>query len=292
MLGLLLGQIAVLSMERFFKAMPRQWIRNYIHPFIRQFLRCDISTNAIYSSNRTQFESIQSSTLQQCRRINMRMQIIIDSINHALLKLHNYDKELIKFEETFIGSAIILLIIFAILLTILLWLRRLSYTLSDEFPQNYKRHQPKGNDISQEKSVPPSSPIIDNLGEKTKKPIDKLHNRLSTDVSTIEPEINLSNNAINSDISMEKERVIEMKYNSKNYHEICKTIVSDSFNNHTDQQIKRKIPSRKTKRQKYKPILLFLSDELLNDNNSRQSTKVHQPTRTAKRMKRRYIRIL
>ncbi|VDO25630.1 unnamed protein product [Onchocerca flexuosa] len=132
-LGLLFGQVAVLSMERFFKAMPREWIRKYVHPSIRRFLRCDdISMNALYG-NRTQSGSILSPTWQQCQR----MQIIIDSINQALLKLHSYDKQLIRFEETFVGSAIILIIIAGILLTVLLWLRRLSCVLPHEFPQNY-----------------------------------------------------------------------------------------------------------------------------------------------------------
>lgn len=66
----------------------------------------------------------------------MKVQVIVDSINQALLKLHNYDKQLIRFEETFVGSAIVLVIISGILLTVLLWLRRLSYALPHGFPQN------------------------------------------------------------------------------------------------------------------------------------------------------------
>ncbi|EJW78639.1 hypothetical protein WUBG_10453 [Wuchereria bancrofti] len=121
-LGLLFGQIAVLSMQRFFKAMPKLWIQKYLHPFIRQFLRCDESFSPVYN-NRSQSTSISvpisSSTCQQFQRFHMRMQIIIDLINQAFLKLHNYDKQLIRFEETFIGSTIILIIIFGILLTVL-----------------------------------------------------------------------------------------------------------------------------------------------------------------------------
>lgn len=66
-----------------------------------------------------------------------KTEIIIDSINQALLKLHNYDKQLIRFEETFAGSAIVLVIIFGILLTVLLWLQRLSYVLPNGTSQNY-----------------------------------------------------------------------------------------------------------------------------------------------------------
>ncbi|EFO14957.1 hypothetical protein LOAG_13558 [Loa loa] len=75
--------------------------------------------------------------------------------------------ELIKFEETFVGSTILLIIIFGILLTILLWLRRLSYVLpSNEFSQNnvniLERHQreyyySKGKETPQE--VPVSVPV-------------------------------------------------------------------------------------------------------------------------------------
>uniref|UniRef100_A0A1I7VWT3 Wsv008 n=1 Tax=Loa loa TaxID=7209 RepID=A0A1I7VWT3_LOALO len=71
--------------------------------------------------------------------------------------------ELIKFEETFVGSTILLIIIFGILLTILLWLRRLSYVLpSNEFSQNNERHQreyyySKGKETPQE--VPVSVPV-------------------------------------------------------------------------------------------------------------------------------------
>ncbi|CAG9533137.1 unnamed protein product [Cercopithifilaria johnstoni] len=142
-LGLLLGQIAILSMTRFFKAFPKPWVHKYAHPLVRRFLRCDMPNDPL---NRTQLESIcvpiPSATF---RRHYMRMQIIIDSINKALLKLCNYDKQLIKFEETFIGSAIILAIIFGILLTILLWLRRLSYALPNEFPPNNKGNEQKYN---------------------------------------------------------------------------------------------------------------------------------------------------
>lgn len=82
------------------------------------------------------FRTQSSSTCNQFRTFHMRMQIIINSINQVLLRLHNYDKQLIGLEETFVGSAIILVIIFGVLLTVLLWLRRLSHALPEKFPQN------------------------------------------------------------------------------------------------------------------------------------------------------------
>ncbi|VDK66856.1 unnamed protein product [Onchocerca ochengi] len=210
-LGLLFGQIAVLSMERFFMAMPREWIRKYVHQSIRRFLRCDdISVNAVYG-NRTQSGSIPSPTWQQCQR----MQIIIDSINEALIKLHNYDKQLIRFEETFVGSTIILIIIAGILLTVLLWLRRLSCVLPHGFPQNYKGYQRehyslKPKDIPQEVPVLKSSTSMkDNLDEGLEKPIEKSQNSSSIGASNMKSKISVPDNSSNPYTSVGKDNLGE-----------------------------------------------------------------------------------
>ncbi|VDN89773.1 unnamed protein product [Brugia pahangi] len=209
-LGLLLGQIAVLSMQRFFKAMPKLWIQKYLHPFVRQFLRCDESLDTVSQSTSINVP-ISSSTCQQFLRFHMKMQIIIDLINQAFLKLHNYDKQLIRFEETFIGSTIILIIIFGILLTVLLWLRRLSYAIPHGFSQNFIEKRYEWEDSSskgmktQNKVLAPELSFfavkftsnLDNLGEKSKKVTEKSQNNLSLNIASVTSEINLFNNSIN-----------------------------------------------------------------------------------------------
>ncbi|VDM99169.1 unnamed protein product [Thelazia callipaeda] len=46
-LGLLLGQIAVLSMQRFFKTLPRKWFREHLHPIVRRILRCGLPADSL-----------------------------------------------------------------------------------------------------------------------------------------------------------------------------------------------------------------------------------------------------
>ncbi|KAL3984622.1 hypothetical protein ACH3XW_35285 [Acanthocheilonema viteae] len=287
-LGLLLGQISVLSMRRFFKALPKPWIHKYVHPIILRFLRCDTPSADILYCNRTQSEStyvaFPPSICQHFQRFHTRMKIIIDSISRALLKLHNYDKQLIRFEETLIGSAIALIIIFGILLTVLLWLRRLSHTLPNSSPENNKRNEEEYNcwkqkKIYRERSASESSITakfasnMANLGEEAKKLTEK-----SQSSSIEQREFNAGTN---------KETVLNMR--SRQHQQSCNTELFNSVGNYNGCQIRRRT-FNEVKRQRYVPIFLFFSDGSLDKDIFHSSVKLH-PIKTAKRRKRRYKRI-
>ncbi|VDN23275.1 unnamed protein product [Gongylonema pulchrum] len=127
-LGLLFGQIAVLAMLRLFKTMPRQWFREHIHPAIRWVLRCGMPNCASRNIRNLKANSASHSNVE---KDDGEAKAIVKTIEKALLNLRNYDLQLLHFEETFIGSLVTLMVIFCILFTLGLWLRRLFYLLSN-----------------------------------------------------------------------------------------------------------------------------------------------------------------
>ncbi|VDK78727.1 unnamed protein product [Litomosoides sigmodontis] len=262
-LGLLLGQIAVLSMQRFFKALPRPWIQ------------------------KTQVESNCFPTASSiCKKMQMRTQIVISSINEALLKLHNYDKQLIRFEETFIGSVIVLLIIFGILLTVLLWLRRLSHMLPNRTSQNnipllldeQERNEPKYDgskrkETNQEISGPESPTTVTftsnlEIMRKLKERVDRMK------------EVAVRNKRRN--------RAAAFGLPLRHRQKTCKTNLPNCSGNYNGHSPRRTFGE--VKRRRYIPILLFLSDEPMDEDVSQPSMEVPQ-TNVAKLRKRRRNRI-
>lgn len=117
----LLHRLIVLTIDWIFWNPNNQWL-----------LKCRTESAGLIST------SIIPYKWQHFPMFHLKMQNAFNSMYEVTLKLVNCDKQVTSFEETFVGSTIILIIIVGILLTVLLWLRRLwYYSLPYGIQQNY-----------------------------------------------------------------------------------------------------------------------------------------------------------